>query len=161
MPSERKPKASAQGVNVAAHIHLAASELFRAGVTGRSDKSPVSQIPFPKALRRHFSETKVDYFYFELRARLLTASQHDITRFQIAVNQPLTGRSNEGARHLLPNLEHLPDLKRSLPPNAGFQRFAFHQFHRVIATVQLWHRAKLVNRSNIRVAQGTCRPRLA
>ena len=78
------------------------------------------QVQFSSGIRDNLGQTEVDDFYYEPRARILTASQHDVTRLEIAVNQPLIGCSNKSARDMHPDVEHLCHLQRSLPPNAGF-----------------------------------------
>ena len=56
---------------------------------------------------------------------------HHIRRFDIAVDDPAGFRGRQRARRLFDHLQRLRDRQRPGSLHARFERFAFHQLHRV------------------------------
>src|SRR5439155_19210259 len=112
------------------------------------------QIRFSCGARDSLGEAEVDDFYFGPR-RSVAGRQHDVARFQIAMDQTLSRRSHQCPRDLDRNFQSRFHLKRTIPPYASLQGFALDQFYRVIAVTGIRRSTELENGSHIRMPQGS------
>src|SRR4051812_25709441 len=99
------PKCNAERVDVGPRIDCSTRELLGTGEGGSSDKFAMRKFHFSGRGTGRLGQSEVDHLYFHLCRRVLARRQHDVSRFQVTMNQPALGRCDQSARYLNRDLQ--------------------------------------------------------
>ena len=127
-PGEREPERGAQRINVRTCIDRAAFKLLRAREIRSADEFSMRKIRFPSGIGDCLGEAEVDDFHFQFRRRSVTSRQHDVARFQVAVDHTLPVGAVQGVRDLDGGPRKLLGSKGSLAQPVG-ERLPLQVFH--------------------------------
>src|SRR5215468_260104 len=127
-------------------------KLFRAGECWRTDKSVMCQRLRIGLSVNCLGQTEVDYFYGRDGAErhcyyfvIVRAQEHQICRFQVAMDQSALFRSDQCRGDLLRNADRGTRIERSGAANAFIKSFSLDKFHRVKILSCLKARPELVD----------------
>jgi hypothetical protein len=115
----------------------------------------VGKIHFFSCIRDRLGEAEVDNFHFQLRRLSVTGRQHDIGRFQVAMDQTVGCRSHQRPRDLDGNFQNQFCFKRTIPAHASLQGFALDQLHCVETAAAIGRSTELINSGDIRMPQSS------
>ena len=94
------PERDAQRINVRARVDARATELLRTGERRRSDKAAVCQVPIRRTGRALDQAEVDDFARHSMMDTSITPGQHQVARFEVAVNEVAGACGNQGQSHL-------------------------------------------------------------
>src|SRR6266481_2628215 len=158
LTSQHLPQRDAKGVEIGTDIQADSSKLFRTSELGCSGKgSGGCNRGFGTRLIKRFRESKVDDF--RCYAGPFLQMNHDVRRFDIAVDQVLFVHGGQTRGDLCRNLQRQVYLEPAGPFDEVLQGLPFHILHRVEVIPEA--SAQMENRSNVWMTEASCRARLA
>src|SRR5262249_49375037 len=100
-----------------------------------------------------FCQTKIDHFDRDSVCSVrVVCNNHDVARFEVAMEKSMLFGSGKRARYLFPYVEHHRQGQGSVAANTRFECFAFHQLH-CVETLARRSFAEVKNRRDIRMAK--------
>ena len=149
LPGEHVPERDAERIDVRADVDLALFELLRAGKMRRADEAALRDGGrVLRAGRERFREAEVDHFHRQL---IVLADEHEIRRFDVAMDEPVNLRGIERPCHLIHDLQCEQRRERTLPFNQSVHRFPVDELHRV--KHRLAFRREMEHRRDVPVPQ--------
>src|SRR5262249_20452961 len=130
-----------------------AFELLRAREIGCANESLMRLVHFSSGVSDCLGESEVNDFDVQLRRLRVASGQHDVSGFEIAMDQTVGGRGTQRARDLDRNCENEFYFKRTLPADTTLQSFTLDQLHRVIAAAAIRQSTELEDSGHIRMSQ--------
>ncbi len=164
---EQIPQRRAEAEDVGAGIERTARDLLRAGVGGRAEKAALRERRLRLRRRSHrLGQSEIDHLHEHGTVRTMAPrsgfrrDQHQIARFEIAMNQALFVRRHQRAGDLHGDVDDHGGGERSVALHALREGFALDEFHRV-ETLAGRRLAEMKNAGDVGMAQLRRRARLA